>query len=101
MTVATRLKCLAGDSLDPLILRRVRMPVKKRGVGLRSQAHVAPMAFAGGFLHAITAVQGMCPELGAWLHGSALHDQSNLENRLAFFTEASESSLREVFTNAW
>ena len=26
---ATRLKCLSGESLDPLILRRVRMPVSK------------------------------------------------------------------------
>ena len=101
MEVATRLDCLSGESLDPLILRRVRMPVSKRGVGLRSQEWVAPMAFAGGFLHAITAIQNMCPELGDWLHGPALHDDDRRAERLKFFTEESESPLRGAFTAAW
>ena len=101
MEVATRLNCLSGESLDPLILRRVRMPVRKRGAGLRSQEWVAPMAFAGGFLHAIPAVASMCPALGAWLHGPHFHDPAHRADRLAFFTEQSESPLRESFTAAW
>jgi hypothetical protein len=98
---ATRLKCLSGESLDPLILRRVRMPVSKLGLGLRSQEWVAPMAFAGGFLHAIPAIVRMCPALGDWLHGPDFHNPNLRAERLTFFTESSESPLRESFTAAW
>ena len=92
---------MSGESLDPLILRRVRMPVSKLGLGLRSQEWVAPMAFAGGFLHAIPAIVRMCPALGNWLHGPDFHNPNLRAERLTFFTESSESPLRESFTSAW
>ena len=112
---ATGLTCLRGDDVDELLLRRARMPVRFKGLGLRSQEWIAPAAFVGGFLHSITAIagekrpdgsvcEGMNAPVAAWLTGPEPFDNATLESResrLDYFANTSASSLATTIKECW
>src|SRR6056297_593969 len=94
--------------LDPLILRRIRLPPRRRGLGIRSRVELAPVAWRASFIRAAESFlpgeshhSGIFPNL-AGLFGAGAFQEGG--HRFATFLANPQSGTADVadaFLEVW